>query len=128
MLAKVVAHDQRDWCEHLPMVMAAYRSSVHSSTVFSPNFLVFGREVNAPIDLMLSRPYDPQYDSVDEYVQRKLDILESAHQLARENLHASSTRSKNHYDVKVRSKSITVGDWVWYYSPRRYVGRSPKLQ
>ena len=54
---------------------------------FSPNFVVFGREVNAPTDLMLGRPDDPHYDSVDDYVQRKLDTLESAHQLAREYLH-----------------------------------------
>ena len=82
MLAKVVAQDQRDWCERLPAVMAAYRSSVHSSTGFSPNFLVFGREVNAPIDIMLGRPDDPQYDNVDSYVQQKLNLLETAYQMA----------------------------------------------
>ena len=128
MLAKVVAQDQRDWCERLPMVMAAYRSSVHTTTGFSPNFLVYGREVNAPIDVMLGRPDEPQYDSVDDHVQRKLDLLESAYRIARENLNACSACSKNHYQVRVHPKTIAVGDWVWFYSPRRFVGKSPKFQ
>ena len=52
-LAKIVDDSQRDWCEKLPFVMAAYRASEHSSTGFSPNFLMFGREVRAPVDLIL---------------------------------------------------------------------------
>ena len=30
--------------------------------------------------------------------------------------------------MRVRPKKFTVGNWVLYYSPRRYVGRSPKWQ
>ena len=30
--------------------------------------------------------------------------------------------------MRVRPASFTVGTCVWYYSPRRYVGRSPKWQ
>ena len=30
--------------------------------------------------------------------------------------------------MRVRPASFTVGTWVWYYSPRRYVSRSPKWQ
>lgn len=71
MLAEVVAQNQRDWCERLPMIMATYRSSVHSATGFSPNFVVYGREVNTPLNVILSRPDDLQYDSVDGYVQQK---------------------------------------------------------
>ena len=128
MLAKVVSINQRDWCEHLPAVMTAYRSSVHSSTGFSPNFLMFGRELNAPIDLVLGRPDELQYQSIDHFVERKLSLMEAAYSVARETLNASSARSKKYYDVHTRPKSLQVGGWVWFYSPRRYVGRSPKFQ
>ena len=50
---KVVGESQRDWDERVPMVMAAYRASRHESTGYSPNCLVFGREVRALIDLVL---------------------------------------------------------------------------
>ena len=128
MLGKVVSTNQRDWCVRLPSVMAAYRASVHSSTGFSPNFLTFGRELNAPIDIMLGRPTDTEYYSLDEFVEKKLTLMESAYALTREHLNASSARSKIYYDVRTRPKTLKIGDWVWFYSPRRYVGRSPKFQ
>ena len=53
MLAKVITDNQRDWDDRLSAVMAAYRSARHESTGFSPNFLVFGHENRAPIDLIL---------------------------------------------------------------------------
>ena len=38
MLGKVVSDSQRDWDEHLPLVMAAYRSSPHSATGYAFGF------------------------------------------------------------------------------------------
>ena len=51
MLAKVISENQRDWDEHIDAVMMAYRSSCHESTGFTPNYIVFGRENRAPIDV-----------------------------------------------------------------------------
>ena len=53
MLAKMIAENQRDRDTKLPAVMAAYRAARHSSTGFSPNLLVLGRENRAPVDLVL---------------------------------------------------------------------------
>ena len=128
MLGKVVSTNQRDWCVRLPTVMAAYRASVHSATGFSPNFLTFGRELNAPIDIVLGRPDDAEYHSPNDFIEHKLLLMESAYALTRDHLNASSARSKKHYDVRTRPKSLKVGDWVWFFSPRRYVGRSAKFQ
>ena len=35
---------QNNWSQQLPYVMMAYRSSVHESTGYTPQFLVHGRE------------------------------------------------------------------------------------
>ena len=56
MLGKVVAQNQRDWHEHLASVMAAYRATVHEATGFTPNRLMFGREVTLPVDLVYELP------------------------------------------------------------------------
>ena len=56
MLGKVVAENQKDWDTKLPFVMAAYRASQHESTGYSPNDLVFGRELRAPLDVVLDLP------------------------------------------------------------------------
>ena len=45
MLGKVVSESQRDWDTKMPAVMAAYRATVDEATGYSPNFLMFGREL-----------------------------------------------------------------------------------
>ena len=51
----------------LPFVMAAYRSSLHQSTNYSPNYLMFGREVRAPADLVFGTQTEQAPTSYDDY-------------------------------------------------------------
>ena len=130
MLAKVIAENQRDWDTKLPAVMAAYRAARHSSTGFSPNLLVLGRENRAPVDLVLGPIFEDTEGSnnrtYDEYVDDQLCVYQEAHRLAREHLGTAAERRKVGYDLRVKSKSFQKGDWVWYLYPRRYQQRSPK--
>ena len=48
MLAKCIKEEQSNWSQHLPYVMIAYRSSVHESTGYTPQFLVFGQKLSLP--------------------------------------------------------------------------------
>ena len=56
MLTMYCAKDQHNWDEHLPQVLLAYRSSVHATTGFTPNFLMFGREIILPLQAVIGRP------------------------------------------------------------------------
>jgi len=128
MLGKVVHEHQRDWDDHLPLVMMAYRASKHTSTDQSPNMTVLGRENRAPIDVILGPIVDEteQYDSYNDYVQTLQQRLRTSHQLVREHLNVAAERRKVDYDIKVKAKTFTVGTWVYYFYPRRYKSRSPK--
>ena len=130
MLAKVVANNQRDWDEWLPGVMAAYRSSRHEATGFTPNFLMLGREVRAPIDLVYGAPEEEaeHYGSYHGFVDDRIEKMRSAYKLAREHLGHSAERMKDHYDMRVKPSVFKRNTWVFYYNPRRYVGKSPKWQ
>ena len=130
MLAKRVCESQRDWDEHVPMVMAAYRASRHEATGFSPNRLVFGRENVMPVDIVMGTPMEPEVsgDSYDDYVSDLQEKMQTNYALAREHLGSAAEKRKRTYDVRVRAREFKVGDWVWYLYPRRYVGRSPKWQ
>ena len=54
MLTPFVQKDQRDWCEHLPLLVLAYNSSIHSSTGFTPSMMMFGREMRHHISQQLT--------------------------------------------------------------------------
>ena len=45
-------HDEKDWDDHLTLLMTLYRSAVRESTKKTPAKLMFGRELNLPIDLI----------------------------------------------------------------------------
>jgi hypothetical protein len=53
---------------------------------------------------------------------------EAAYIVAREQLRVAAERRKTMYDIRVKMKDFSIGDWVWYYYPRRYRFRSPKWQ
>ncbi|MEZ4720247.1 MAG: RNase H-like domain-containing protein [Flavobacteriales bacterium] len=129
MLGKMVNENQRNWDELLPHVMAAYRATPHSSTSYSPNFLILGHETRAPIDLVLGSPPDTcEVKTYDEFTARRQAIMEKAYALVRTHLGVAAARQKARYDLRVRRATYNVGDWVWFYYPRRYKKRSPKWQ
>jgi hypothetical protein len=129
MLGKVVAEHQRDWCDWLPAVMAAYRASPHDATGYSPNFLMLGRETRAPIDLVYGPPEEDVVErSYCDYVEDLRTRLTEGYRLARDHLGQAALRMKDAYDMRVRPSRFGVGKWVWLYSPRRYIRRSPKWQ
>ncbi|XP_055999552.1 uncharacterized protein K02A2.6-like [Ostrea edulis] len=54
MLSSYVNEHHKDWDEYLPFVMMPYRSVEHETTGCSHDYLILGREVVTPIDLILT--------------------------------------------------------------------------
>jgi transposase InsO family protein len=128
LIGRAVDLDQRNWDEIIPSLMFAYRSTVHTSTNQTPNLLVFGTQLRAPVDVMFGRPEAEmgEFRSYDEFVEDKLVKMEKAFEIARLTLKRCAERRKQYYDSRVRQHEYNVGDWVYYYSPRRYRGRNVK--
>jgi len=64
ILAKTVSDHHRDWDSHLSFASAAFRATRHDSTGYTPNFLVLGREVRAPSDIVYGNPEDDKLKTV----------------------------------------------------------------
>ena len=43
----------KNWDKNLPILTLAYRSTVHEVTGFTPNYVMTGREIALPLDIML---------------------------------------------------------------------------
>lgn len=62
----------------------AKKATKHSDTGFPPNFIMFGREVSEPVDLVAGLPPEPVEPPTSlEYVQRLREHLELAHHIVR---------------------------------------------
>uniref|UniRef100_A0A8C0XU21 Integrase catalytic domain-containing protein n=1 Tax=Cyprinus carpio carpio TaxID=630221 RepID=A0A8C0XU21_CYPCA len=68
MLSLFVDDNQANWDILLPYVMMAYRSSVHSSTGFTPYKVVFGKEIVLPVDVMLNLGGGETFSSTSDLV------------------------------------------------------------
>ena len=130
MLTKVMSENQKDWDEHLPFVLSVYRSTVHSTTNFTPNYLVFGRENRAPMDLVFGSPVDERVvDSEHDYVHRMQEKMAASYSLVRENMRCAAERRKVKYDAFVRDGvKFQPDQLVYYYYPRKFQGKSFKFQ
>ena len=124
MLSVFVHDNPTDWDEHLPYVLSAYRSSVHSSTNCTPNSLVYARDTNLPLDLILptSRSDHLKAQNYPQYVQWIRQALQSAHTFARKHLGKALVRQKRNYDSYAKSRpTFALGSLVrYFYTPAKH--------
>jgi len=128
ILAKIVSSHQKDWDTRLPFAMAAYRASRHNSTGYSPNFLMFGREVYGAVDVLYGNTDErnaPKID-YDDFVTQTHSRMTASYAEVRETLRRSAERNKRYYDCKVKPARFAVGQWVYYFNPRKLAGRQMK--
>ena len=57
-LAILTSQYQRDWDNHLPLVLMSCRSAVQESSACTPSSLMLGRELRTPAELAFGRPPD----------------------------------------------------------------------
>jgi hypothetical protein len=127
MIGKVINERQDDWDLMLPYVMAAYRSSIHETTGYTPNLLMLARENRAPVDVMYGTgDIRDNAVSCDDYVENVRDRMQTAYAIVRRHLGQAAVRNKKYYDMRVRPARYKRGDWVYYYNPRKFKGRQDK--
>uniref|UniRef100_A0A3Q2Q0I0 Integrase catalytic domain-containing protein n=1 Tax=Fundulus heteroclitus TaxID=8078 RepID=A0A3Q2Q0I0_FUNHE len=95
MLRCYVDRNQKNWDEQLPLPTAAYRSSRHMVTGFTPNKLMLGREVHQPHDIQwgAARLKSNAMEVVD-YIYKLEESLKEAQSLARSHLRTAQERQK----------------------------------
>ena len=86
ILAKNVQQKGKDWDQHLPYVLFAYRSSLQSSTGESPFYLLYGRDPHLPSDSVLSVPKDRRIMSLSDYKTEIARRCADAWKLAQEQI------------------------------------------
>ena len=127
VFARTVSQNLRDWCELAPFVTFAYNTSRHSSTSFSPFYLLYLRELRVGIDLLLHKK-EPAYQNFDQYSNEVRREMQVAYKIVENQLKVVFDRAKRRYDARVESVKFDVGDLCYFYSPRLFGGRGRKFR
>ena len=85
---------QKDWDDHIPLLLMSYRSAVHESTRQTSANLMFERELNLPIDLLYGRPPGILIGDTDDYLSKLQKKMEDVHEFARILIRVASDKKK----------------------------------
>ena len=104
----------------------AYNSSVHTSTGYTPHYLMFGREARLPVDIAFGTK-QPSSAMVGEYASHTKQALEEAYAAVRSNLNAAHRVQRELYNKKTHGKPYKDGDLVWLHNSAMPPGASRLL-
>ena len=106
---------KRKWPEHLKELCYVYNATPHTSTGYSPHYLMFGVDPKLPVDLLLPNDHIDQAGSNSEWLTLHQNRLHEAHQQAQNKLRAEATLRKQQFDRRrqVKPDGIPVGERVF---------------
>ena len=125
LLAKLAKDNPKEWDRKLQYAMAAYRSSVHSTTGETPNRLMLGREVATPTSLLTIPP--PGKTERLPWVESLHAVFEETYATVVEATKSAQRFQKSSHDRKQKDYQFLPGDFVHLYAPKPHKGVSPKL-
>ena len=117
MITSFIDKKPQHWDAYLPLLTPAYRSTIHPATGYTPNYLMFGREVTLPIDLLFPLPRGSAEMDETGYVQQLRGSREEAYRHARESLKRAAEVQKRDFDTKIKLHQYNLGDLVYRRNP-----------
>ena len=114
-LGKLLLQNDGTWEDYLGYVEFAYNTATHSTTGFSPYFIINGRDARIPATLIsspltevsLAAPGTPA-----EYCTSLQSRLQTVFRQVLEDTMAAQDKQKYYYDANMKYKPFSVGDLV----------------
>lgn len=116
MLRKYVKGDSHRWDEFVDAAVWASRVRVHSTTGFSPFYLVYGRDPKIPGDAL--QPYicpstvEEDEKTVATRAVSEMDRIVEHRSLAESRLKEMGAKDKERWDATIKPRDYAVGDLV----------------
>ena len=127
LLRSFVDRYQNDkWDEFLPQCLMAYRASIHATTGYSPAFLMHGKEIRLPVEI-LTPLASAETSSLMDYTKNLRDRLHFAYKNAAEHHSSAQQKQKYYYDRRANGPSYEVGDQVMLHRPKPGPGMCAKF-
>ena len=122
MLFSMVGDKTNEWNQYLDFVISGYNSSVHTTTRYSPNFLVFGRELIQPVDMIFGTENGfcktKGWNSWDEQMKERVEVRDKALFQAYHHNRAAQEKNSLKSEATAYAKTLKVGDRCAVSLPR----------
>ncbi|KFM72417.1 Retrovirus-related Pol polyprotein from transposon 412, partial [Stegodyphus mimosarum] len=125
-LSHLVSHTQEDWDRHLSFALLAHRTGRHSALQECPAYILYGRDLCLPVDLLLQTNFRT-YDDTNNYSKDLTLRLQKTFQLVNKHLTEAAERQETFRERSSQDKGIQVGDVVYLYTPVVKPGMARKL-
>ncbi|XP_074040987.1 tropomodulin isoform X2 [Leptinotarsa decemlineata] len=126
MLSQYICESQRDWDNWIPFVLMAYRGSIHSSTGYSPYFLLHGRDQVLPMDSFI-RSQRLKYDYDENYVSEFMARMHRVYSEVYNNTEKTKEKRIKEFNKKSEERAFELGDLVYLKNMATKIGTSKKL-
>lgn len=126
-LSLLVSENQTDWCERVPLALMAFRTAYHRTIKQTPAFVVYGRDIVMPYDLIFSSSKFRTYSDSPTYAQELVPRLQQAFSLVKENLEKAADSQVASTAATRSIKDIQIGDLVYLHIPKIKIHTSKKL-
>ena len=113
MIRTLEQKDKVKLTKHLNTLCSAYNSTLHSSTGFSPYWLMMGRKPRLAVDLNMGTNL-PEHgpSSSFKYIQGLERRLQWSHKLVQKQMEKMANKAKKYYDRSVRCSKLDPGDLI----------------
>jgi hypothetical protein len=105
----------------------AYRATPHSTTGYSPFFLLHRREMVLPSNENLKAKVSRPHKSYDQQIENLKSSLKQAYKSVSKASRKSHQTNKCAYDRRAKYRSLKPGDRIYLYCPARRPGLSKKF-
>jgi transposase InsO family protein len=129
-LATIINERQTDWDTLIDCCLFAYRTSINTKVQETPFYLLYGRDVVLPSDLLFNIRKNDALDTTDEKLNYKFNLvfkLKAAYERLIDKKIKQSEQYKAFYDKKHKNVEFKIDDLVSVYWPTPVKGMSKKF-
>jgi ribosomal protein L21E len=126
-LSHLVNNSHTDWDLQLSFFLMGYRATPHTTTGYSPFYLLHGREMSLPGNDNLKAKVATNARDIDQRIESLKASLKSALRSVKWANRRSHERNKKYHDRRAKLREFEVGDLVYLFQPARRPGLSARF-
>lgn len=113
----IFARDNHNWVKGIEFYQLLYNAQRHSTTKYSPHYLMFGCEPKVPYTIK-HKLSEEEYNSIPEYVENRLKVYAQAQKAVEENFKQAAEKQQD-YRLRTGAKhrSFEIGQKVYLHTP-----------